>query len=551
MWAIKVKFLRGVCVATDTGQWDEAEWPPHPARLFMSIAAAYFETLPEEVSQRDDSHQRLRQSLEWLERQPAPVIVASAAVVRTPVTVFVPVNDSTKTDQLMAKDRSRQPRHFPTTIPDHEVVDYVFDGAIDSDLEASLTHLAGEVIRIGHSSSFTQVWVEKHYERPAKSIDSDDLIELCPDDTTADSTNRLRVFTQGMLNSLERSYNLDAINQFLALQKEISESKGTEKKSLKLQMTERFPGGIPPTQRPATAIAIPYVARHAIPNAASRSCFDSELLVLAFQEGPRIGLESTMQLAGAVRKKIHDAFPNRTSPEWLGGHRTDGTPSSEPHMAVLPLPFVGRRHADGHLLGLALAFPSDVTTRERATVLRQFFERNQDGEWLMRLSLHGFRRLTGADSHCDFELVREQRLNPPRTLAPETWTAACTIWETVTPIALDRFPKTDRANRSAWLNEVAEIICSSCENTGLPRPGEVQVHHNAFVEGVPKARPDGGGFPLMGGTKANRAARFQVHARIVFDTSVIGPVILGAGRFVGYGLCRPNFSMCSKRRGVR
>ena len=65
MWAIGVKFIRGVCVATDTGQWDEAEWPPHPARLFMALAASYFETLKPEAESDDDVLRR--NALQWLE----------------------------------------------------------------------------------------------------------------------------------------------------------------------------------------------------------------------------------------------------------------------------------------------------------------------------------------------------------------------------------------------------------------------------------------------------------------------------------------------------
>jgi CRISPR-associated protein Csb2 len=35
------------------------------------------------------------------------------------------------------------------------------------------------------------------------------------------------------------------------------------------------------------------------------------------------------------------------------------------------------------------------------------------------------------------------------------------------------------------------------------------------------------------------ASRFLTHAVIRFSEPVEGPVILGAGRFVGLGLCRP------------
>ena len=40
------EYLTGYAVATDPTSRDRAEWPPHPARVFMALAAAWFETEP-------------------------------------------------------------------------------------------------------------------------------------------------------------------------------------------------------------------------------------------------------------------------------------------------------------------------------------------------------------------------------------------------------------------------------------------------------------------------------------------------------------------------
>ena len=40
------EYLTGYAVATDPSTRDRAEWPPHPARVFMALAAAWFETEP-------------------------------------------------------------------------------------------------------------------------------------------------------------------------------------------------------------------------------------------------------------------------------------------------------------------------------------------------------------------------------------------------------------------------------------------------------------------------------------------------------------------------
>ena len=60
------------------------EWPPHPGRVFMALAAAHFQT---------GGAASERAALEWLEQQNAPGLVASDSESRAVVTHFVPVND--------------------------------------------------------------------------------------------------------------------------------------------------------------------------------------------------------------------------------------------------------------------------------------------------------------------------------------------------------------------------------------------------------------------------------------------------------------------------
>ena len=42
MLALGIRCLTGYAVATDVSNREQAEWPPHPARVFMALAAAYF-----------------------------------------------------------------------------------------------------------------------------------------------------------------------------------------------------------------------------------------------------------------------------------------------------------------------------------------------------------------------------------------------------------------------------------------------------------------------------------------------------------------------------
>jgi len=95
-------------------------------------------------------------------------------------------------------------------------------------------------------------------------------------------------------------------------------------------------------------------------------------------------------------------------------------------------------------------------------------------------------------------------------------------------------PKTDRVKDAiGWRTEVAEIIASSCSKVGVPEPAAVRVEKTPFFIGSLRAMPGQGGFPLL------RPGRFQVHVQLDFSEPISGPVLIGAGRFRGYGLFRP------------
>jgi CRISPR-associated protein Csb2 len=61
----------------------------------------------------------------------------------------------------------------------------------------------------------------------------------------------------------------------------------------------------------------------------------------------------------------------------------------------------------------------------------------------------------------------------------------------------------------------------------------VRVEKTPFFLGSLRAMPGQGGFPQL------RKGKFQVHVAIEFERPVQGPMLLGAGRFFGYGLMRP------------
>jgi CRISPR-associated protein Csb2 len=128
-------------------------------------------------------------------------------------------------------------------------------------------------------------------------------------------------------------------------------------------------------------------------------------------------------------------------------------------------------------------------------------------------------------------------------------------WATVTPIVLDRFPKAHPLReRAKWEAEVNDIIATACERLGLAGLSEIRFGTTSWHRGSPRAwvkrRPLrgqagagvtaslGDGFPTYP-ARGSRGVRLQLHVFLRFAEPVVGPVLLCAGRFLGYGLCKP------------
>lgn len=519
MFALGIHYLTGYATATDSGDYGCVEWPPHPARVFMAMVAAHHEGCTSAPAGAE------RAALLWLEALPPPAIGASHADSRTVVEQFVPVNDSLPSSTEKPVDlrkrlpgavgvaRSRQPRSFPKARLRDPHVFLIWPETDASPHVAALARLCAKVTRVGHSSSFVQMWVADSPPEP----------NYLP--ATIGSMN-LRVTCAGFLDRLEACFNNDAIEEFFDLSTQISTAKGKAKKTLRSDLEKRFGGIVPTRQYPSVGSNCAYVSTTASrePDLLSGP-FDPNILILAKLNGPVLGLETTARLATALRGAMLKTCVGKSSvqaPEWLTGHAADGKPaSSSPHIALIPLAFVGHEHADGHLLGMAIAFPRMVTPRERGRALAPLlYEEGAPAAITLTLGALGI-----------WTLVREERSLAPHALRAETWCGPSAFWATVTPVVLERHIKSKTPE--ARFAEITASIAESCERVGLPHPVEIDIDKNAFLLGSPRSNPDKSGFPLL------IPDRQQIHVWLRFPSVVEGPVMLGAGRYRGYGFFKP------------
>jgi CRISPR-associated protein Csb2 len=484
---IGVRYLNGWAMATHPADRERPEWPPHPDRVFMALAAAHFET------GADPTEASVLARLE----QEAPTLQAGRHSERTTVTTYVPVNDtasplkgSGKTLRPAAQlgslpiGRDRQARQFPVALPEEPVVHLRWPDLDLAPVERrALAALCAKVTYVGHSASLVQVWLE---DQATIAAADDNRPELLPVGS-APGRYRLRVPAPGRLERLRADF-----------------AAGVRPRTSTWC-------GYEPQPEPDLAIAEP------------ASCFDPTLLILSKLDGPDLGLEATLQVTRALRDTVLALSPD--PPEWVSGHRPDGSPSERDHLAFLPLPHVGREHADGHLLGLAMAIPRDVDGEDRRRCLGPvlFDELGHPRQIELRMGRLGL-----------WKLRLEERDYRPVALRAETWTAAppgeaARRWATVTPIALDRHPK----GNDRW-SQIETAIRRACERIGLPPPADVVPSPVSLFIGAPHGRNS----PTL--RRGARGSRVQhTHAVLTFAEPVRGPVIVGAGRYRGYGLCRP------------
>lgn len=538
MLAVQVELLTGRYVATKFNDRNRAEWPPHPARLFSAAVAAWADA--------DDPDEGERDALRWWEAQGDPSVTCSwgddDCSERAAVTHYVPVNDtqvvgrdlsttylrlrdavdavevakggepkaSAKAEQAAVKLRDkasigstkassagkaptsalglfpelrfRQARVYPTIIPANDRVAYRWPDADEESPHVSvLDGLLSRIPRLGHSSSFVAVSV----------VNDEEAATLVPHPQGAVG---LRVASPGQLDALEAAF---------------ASHQGTEPRILPALVSGYSEASDAQVEPPAPI-------------------FGRDWLVLEL--GTRFTIRDTLALARAVRGALLHHADQNPVPEILSGHAPGAGPTSattRPHLAVVPLPFAGHTHADGRVRAIALVLPTDLAAGAEDQVQDAVDRWLRDGSGPLNLGSRG-----------SVEVSRLDVVDAPSSARPSRWCGPSQRWLTVTPIALDRNPgnlrHTDAARRDAAERSAEAIVTAACVNIGLPAPVGVLIHADPLLRGSAPIRS----FPKYA-VQGGRVQRVLVHASIEFGEPVWGPMLLGAARYYGYGLCSP------------
>jgi len=549
---LDVEFLTGRYVATSFNDRDVPEWPPHPARLFSALVATAHE--------HEDLTSSARVALKWLEAQGAPEIEASEAERRAIVATYVPGNHSgvvrgweaaeekldgarealaeaeasgapkalksaqgavTKAEnkfneemakaieddgkgnpevagQMLPERRGRQPRTLPTVTPHTPRVRYSWPAAEPGiEVRANLAEVARRLVRLGHSSSLVACRVLERAS-DAEFEGSGAPLQLQQWRPTAGQGVRMRVVSQGQLERLEQAFE---------------KHRGVEPRALPAvhQAYERNGAGASST--PTNSVFGEWIV----------------LREIAGENARRLGLrlskteDITRAVRGALLSHAEDNIP-----DMLSGHGEGGRPLERPHVAYVPLADIGSQYASGSVLGVAILLPRSIEKEERRAVLRAI------GRW----EQNGLRLMLGRAGALALERVIDN--DPRKTLDPEWWLRPARRWGSITPIALDKNPgnlySKDPKEASVAARNAEEIVMRACQRVDLPEPRWVEIVRRSLFDAAPPARnymP----FPKKS-SNGSGVSRVCVHVEMCFEAPVAGPVLIGAGRYFGLGLCR-------------
>lgn len=517
MLIIEVEYLTGRAVATNRESRREPEWPPHPQRLFAALVAAYHEC------EFGDAE---REALECLEQLSPPSLAVSEAATRKCPETYVPVNDNniqfvwnrkkhtikytTAIEAGIAIGRDRKERYFPTVIPHHPVVQFVWDEVEANMLSrhhAGLRQLTDAVAYLGNSTSLVRVAI----------AESQDEITLVPssggDEPATSKVEQLRGVARGRLALLEQSH----------------------RQSLETLRRTEAPDTPWHRYRWLGLVSAPRIATNVFGG-------ENNWFVFRRSAGRALPVHACLALTTSVRNALLSACDDPL-PEVLSGHKEDRSPLDRVHVAFLPLANVGFPYSDNELHGFAVVIPDSTSDSDRRRIAEAIWKVRK--VWSNEDSSSRSSKAALAFEWHVAPVTAENRL---KTLQPQRYLRASKYWATATPMVFGHYLRKLDESRTF------KIVADSCVAIGLPRPINVRVSPTAMVRGVPQSyvfpslsstgkpvwsRYRNGRYTVPHRLPDGSTVRMRYHVALEFGEPVRGPVVIGAGRYFGLGLCVP------------
>jgi CRISPR-associated protein Csb2 len=495
-----VRFLAG---------YEGREWPPSPARLFNALVAVSRHGVADADS-----------ALEWLEQQRAPTVLASrATMIRSRLRRFVPnnseVDPKTGNAEWPAARASKEPERLHAwRLEQPAEVAYAWSLAGRSAQTDTVASIARRVPSLGKGEDFVVTRADYADELPSG------LIRYEPGSKSG--AFALEVPDRGCLSVCCELFRRRAADPGWNRIHELP-TMGTRLQEYATAESEDGKG--------------PPIAVFGLWKGGARRAFDARLLRIPVGQCRHV---LATVVSEAARELANDSTQLETL-ERLGeglfcGHTASGGKYEGPHAAVVPLPSVLGPHPDGMVRRVALV--GFGCTEPRAL---EVFE-------TVAALLHE-RELIDAGVPTGVRLRGEH---------DEQWLSLLTrpsaVWESVTPVVLERpeflrkkweelgYKRLRQAARAgdarsarelnrAIVGRRDELVRTAVDRLGIGEVVDVESSRAPWRIGLHAASQ----YRTAGYLR--QSPRF--HVRVSFRQAVAGPIIVGRGRYVGFGLLRP------------
>jgi CRISPR-associated protein Csb2 len=483
------------------GDGGAPEWPPSPLRAFQAVVAA---------SARAGTLESARGALTWLERLPAPLIIAPEAVASVVgYRLSVPHNAMDlvarqwcRGDEGSVAEHRTMKNLRPHRLPEDAVVHYVWPLEGDAAAAPALIAAARGVVALG--------WGVDLVVGDGAVVDGARLAELSAKlkvwEPRSDGRRELRAPKQGTVEDLERRHIAFVSRTSFA----------------------------DPTLRPPPALSTFVITNYAradqprVPDIAGFALMRVESDNFRAFDSPRRGMAVAGMLRYAVRTAAERAgWEEARVHACVLGHGN----GDEARLLLVPVPSLEPRGGDAETVGAVrrvMVFSTDA--------------RSKDTAWAARV-------LGGMD------LVDEETGEVQAVLAATSpgdrvlrrYVAESSIWATVTPVLLPghddpgglreklRKVKGSEEQKSLiqrLMKRREALVRKALRQAGLgdelALSAQIQTRDTGFIAGVDKAS--------RYAVPSHLAKSPRLHVKLTWPMGVAGPLCIGRGRFSGLGL---------------
>ena len=478
----------------------EGDWPPCPARLFQALVAG---------AGMNGRLATFREALEWLERQPAPIIGAPhARRVSQRVMFYMPNNDldavqgdPRRIGEIRSATKVFQPYLFDANVP----FLYAWAGIPDKDKHDAdaIRSLTDLIYQLGRGIDMAWAWgdvldsseVETQLvEYPGKIFrpsggGNGGTVLLCPQ--------------PGSLHSLDRRY--DAYGKRFSF-----DGKSVTFRKAPQPSFKRVSYASPP--------------RHFL----YELCSPVDIETFSVWPLARVG-ELVIALRDGVVQRLEKALPDRKAEiaRVLIGRKLDGTNNglTRERVQIIPLPSIGHHHADRAIRQVLVEIPAGPL-------------RPDDVNWAFSgLEIPG----SPPNESISFVLTPAGDEGMLRHYGINENVGAHTFY-TVTPAALPATAARRRIEPTRKLEEAkkgTERLKEQQSATGVVLQALRHTDVRTAVEEIRVQREpfDGNGQRVETFGAGTRFSKHQLwHVKITFSEPISGPLVIGDGRFLGLGI---------------